>query len=79
MGHSTGLQDDRRENDPKTKSKSKSKSAVERARCLKTEQNMFVVMRVCSLVLLSYLDVGFEPRCEHFNRLLACLLAAACC
>ena len=35
------------------------KSAIERGRLLKTAQNLFVMMRVCSLVFLSYLDASF--------------------
>ena len=39
--------------------------AVERARRLEMAQNLFVVMRVCSTVVLSHLDAGFEPQCPH--------------
>ena len=55
------------------------KSAVERARRLKTQRNLFVVMRICSLVVLSYLHAGFEPRCgrKDFWTLCCLLLAAA--
>ena len=47
-------------------------------------RNLFVVMRVCSPVALSYLDAGFEPRCPRKDFLIACcllLLAVAkmCC
>ena len=50
-------------------------------------RNLFVVMRLGSAVVLSYLDAGFEPRCGRKDFLLACcccllllllLLAAAC-
>ena len=37
------------------------KSAVEWARRLKMQRNLFVVMRLGSTVVLSYLDAGFEP------------------
>ena len=60
------------------------KSAVEPARRLKTQRNLFVVMRLGSPVVLSYLDAGFEPRCGRKDFLSACcccllllLLAAA--
>ena len=49
------------------------------------QRNLFVVMRVCSPVVLSYLDAGFEPRCGRKDFWTACvlplLLAAAetCC
>ena len=55
------------------------KLAVERARRLKTQRNLFVVMRICSPVVLSYLDAGFEPRCGHKEFWTFCLLLAACC
>ena len=63
------------------------KSAIERARRPKTAQNLFVVMRICSPVVLSYLDAGFEPRCGGKGFLTACcclllaclLLAKTCC
>ena len=35
------------------------KSAIERARRLKTAPNLFVVMRVCSPDVFSYLDARF--------------------
>ena len=58
-------------------------SAVERARGLKMQRNLLVVMRVCSLVVLSYLDAGFESQCPHKDFWTACLLLAAaaetCC
>ena len=38
------------------------KSAIERARRLETAHNLFVVMRVCPPVVVSYLDANFEPR-----------------
>ena len=36
---------------------------------------MFVVMRVCSPVVFSSLDVGFAPQCRHKDFWTACLLA----
>ena len=56
------------------------KSALERARRLEMAQNLLQVMRICSAVVLSYLDAGFEPRCpqqDFFNHLL--LLLGTCC
>ena len=38
------------------------KSAVERARRHERQRNLFVVMRLGSPVVVSYLDAGFEPR-----------------
>ena len=61
------------------------KSAVERARRLEMQRNLFVVMRLGSPVVLSYLDAGFEPRCDLRDFLCACCLllhaavAAAAC
>ena len=56
------------------------KSAIERARRFEMAQNPVVVMRVCSPVVLSYLDAGFEPRCGRKDHLfLAAAAAAACC
>ena len=60
------------------------KSAVEQARRLEMQRNLFVVMRLGSAVVLSYLDAGFEPRCGRKDFLTACLLlflatAASCC
>ena len=45
------------------------------------QRNLFVVMRLGSAVVLSYLDAGCEPRCGLKDFLSACLLllAAACC
>ena len=58
------------------------KLAIERARRLETAQNLFVVMRICSPVVLSYLDAGFEPRCGGKDFWTFCclllLLAVAC-
>ena len=51
------------------------KSAVERARWLKTQQNLFVVMNLGTPVVLSYLDGGLEPRCGLKDFSSACLLA----
>ena len=56
--------------------------AVERARRLEMQRNLFVVMRLGSAVVLSYLDTGFDPLCGRKDFLTACLLlllAAACC
>ena len=50
------------------------KSAVERARRLEMQRNLFVVMRLGSPVVVSYLDAGFELRCGRKDFLLACLL-----
>ena len=59
------------------------KSAVERARRLKMQRNLVVVMRLCSPVVLSYLDAGFEPQCGRQDFWTFCCLlllaAAACC
>ena len=59
------------------------KSAVKRARRPQTQRNLFVVMRICPPVVLSYLDTGFEPRCGLKDFWIFCLLllllAAACC
>ena len=54
------------------------KSAVERARRLKTQRNLFVVMRIRSPIGWSYLDAGFEPQCGHKDFwTFCCLLLAA--
>ena len=46
-------------------------------------RNLFVVMRLGSPVVLSYLHAGFEPWCGRKDFWTACLLlllaAAACC
>ena len=46
------------------------------------QRNLFVVMRLGSPIVLSYLGAGFEPRCGRKDFLCACclllLLAAAC-
>ena len=55
------------------------KSAVEQASRLKMQRNLFVVMRLCSPIVSSYLDTGFEPRCGHKDFWNLCLLAACCC
>ena len=44
------------------------KSAVE----LKMARNLFVVMRACSLIILSYVDTCFEPRCGGRDFWIAC-------
>ena len=51
------------------------KLAIEWAIRLETARNLFVAMRVCSSVVLSYLDAGFEPRCGRKDFWTACLLA----
>ena len=38
------------------------------------QRKLFVVMRLGSAVVLSYLDAGFEPRCGRKDFLTACLL-----
>ena len=68
----------------RTALKAPPKSAVERARRLEMQRNLFVVMRLCSPVVLSYLDAGFGPRCGRKDFWTACWLllaaaAAACC
>ena len=41
------------------------------------QRNLFVVMRLGSPVVLSYLDAGFEPRCGRKDFSCVCLLAGA--
>ena len=48
------------------------KLAVERARRPETAQNLFVVMRLGSPIVMSHLDAGFEPRCGHKDVSIAC-------
>ena len=36
------------------------------------QRNLFVVMRLCSPVVLSCLDAGFDPRCGHKDFWTAC-------
>ena len=55
------------------------KSAVQRAKRLERARTEFVVMRLCSPVVLSYLDAGFEPRFRRKDSLTACLLLLPCC
>ena len=59
------------------------KSAIERARRLQIAQKLFVVMRICSAVVLSYSYASFESSCgkEDFLTARCCclLLLAACC
>ena len=43
------------------------KLALQRARRLQTTPNLFVVMRVCSPVVLSYFDAGFAQRCITYR------------
>ena len=45
-----------------------------KTRRLETQRNLFVVMRLCSTVVLSYLDAGFEPRCGVKDFWGACCL-----
>ena len=54
------------------------KSAVERARRVKTARNLFLVMRIGSLIVLNDY-AGFEPRFRRKDFLIACLLLAAWC
>ena len=46
-------------------------------------RNLFVVMRLCAPVVLSYLDARFEARCGRKDFWTACclllLLAKTCC
>ena len=65
------FQDDRLENTQKRPFLD-TKLAVGRARQHETARNLFVVMPLCSPVVLSYLDAGFEPRCGRKDFLLAC-------
>ena len=58
------------------------KSAVEWARRLKMQRNLFVVTRVGSPVVLSYLDAGVQPHGCHkdfWTACCCCLLLLACC
>ena len=48
------------------------KSAIAQAKQLITARNLFVVMRLCSPVVLSYLDAGYEPWCGRNDFLTAC-------
>ena len=51
------------------------------------QRKLFLVMRVCSAVVLSYLDAGFDSWCGRKDFWTACccclllllLLLAACC
>ena len=36
------------------------------------QPNLFVVMRICSPVVVSYLDAGFVPRCGRKDFLTTC-------
>ena len=55
------------------------KSAVERTRWLRTSQNLFLVLRLGSQVVLSHLDAGFDPWCGHRDFwTFCCLLLTAC-
>ena len=53
------------------------KLAVEQARQLKTHQSLFVVISICSPLVLSHSDVAVEPRCGHKGFWTFCLLLAA--
>ena len=79
------FQDDRPEKQPKNGHFLDTKWAVEGARRLKMQRNLFVVMHIRSPVFLSYLDARFEPLCGHKDFWTACcllllllLLAVAC-
>ena len=50
------------------------KSAIKRATRLKMEQKLFVGMRICFAVILSYFDAGFEERCAQKDFTCVCLL-----
>ena len=50
------------------------KSAVAWARWLEMQRNLVVVMPLCSPVVLSYLDAGFEPSCGRKDFWSACCL-----
>ena len=41
------------------------KSALDRARRLNLAPNLFVVMRICSPVVLNYLDAAFKALCPR--------------
>ena len=53
--------------------------AIESARRLEMQRNLFAVVHLCSPVVLSYLVAGFEPRCRRKDFSNACLLMLACC
>ena len=58
------------------------KSAIKWARRLKTARSLFVVIRLCFLVVWSYLDATFEPRIRRKDFVIAYLLVlapSACC
>ena len=55
------------------------KLAIEWARRLETARNWFVVMRLCSPVVLSYLDAGFEPPCRRKDFSCVCYCCCCCC
>ena len=70
------FQDDCPENNPKTANLD-TQSTIEQARRLETAQHLFAVMRLCSPVVLSYLDARFEPRCGRCGP--KDFLLACCC
>ena len=53
------------------------KLAIEWARRLETARNLFVVMRLCFPVVLSYLGAGFDPRCRRKD--FSCVCCCCCC
>ena len=70
-GDLLNFQDDDPQNSPK-RQLFDTKSAIEGARRLETARNLFVVMRVCPPVVLSYFDAGFEPMCGRKDFLTSC-------
>ena len=55
------------------------KLATEQTRRLEMQRNSAMMMCVCSPVVLSDLDAGFEPRCGRKDFWTACLLLACSC
>ena len=54
------------------------KTAIEHARRLKITQNLLQVTPIFSTVVLSYLDLRYEPECrqKEFSCVCCCLLIA---
>ena len=50
--------------------------AIKHARRLEMAQNLLVVMHICSAVVLSYLDAGFESQCPQKEFMCVYLLLA---
>ena len=50
------------------------KMALEQARGISMRQDLFVVMRICSLLIFSHWHARFEPQCRHKDFWTACLL-----